>query len=70
VELKAYRVGGKGPARRPGVRDRLLILKKPFDAIDVYQLTSALTIKWEMTKQAAFKMSSLEQAVEEGTRER
>src|SRR5580704_7058200 len=54
---------------RLDVRDRLLILKKPFDAIEVYQFASALTSKWEMTKQAAFKMSSLEQAVEERTRE-
>jgi diguanylate cyclase (GGDEF)-like protein/PAS domain S-box-containing protein len=54
---------------RLDVRDRLLILKKPFDAIEVYQFASALTKKWEMTKLAAFKMSSLEQAVEERTRE-
>jgi diguanylate cyclase (GGDEF)-like protein/PAS domain S-box-containing protein len=54
---------------RLDVRDRLLILKKPFDAIEVYQLASSLTTKWEMTKQAAFKMSSLEEAVEERTRE-
>jgi len=51
------------------VRDRLLILKKPFDPIEVYQLASALTTKWQMTEQAAFKMSSLEEAVEERTRE-
>jgi diguanylate cyclase (GGDEF)-like protein len=54
---------------RLDVRDRLLILKKPFDAIEVYQLASTLTMKWEMTQQAAFKMSSLEQAVEKRTRE-
>src|SRR2546422_4486754 len=54
---------------RLDVRDRLLILKKPFDAIEVYQLAHALTTKWEMTTQAAFKMSRLEQAVAERTRE-
>jgi CheY-like chemotaxis protein len=54
---------------RLDVRDRLLIPKKPFDAIEVYQFANALTTKCEMTKQAAFKMSSLEQAVEERTRE-
>jgi diguanylate cyclase (GGDEF)-like protein/PAS domain S-box-containing protein len=54
---------------RLDVRDRLLILKKPFDAIEVYQFASSLTTKWEMTKQAAFKMSTLEEAVEERTRE-
>jgi diguanylate cyclase (GGDEF)-like protein/PAS domain S-box-containing protein len=54
---------------RLDVRDRLLILKKPFDAIEVYQFANALTTKWQMTEQAAFKMSSLEEAVEERTRE-
>jgi diguanylate cyclase (GGDEF)-like protein/PAS domain S-box-containing protein len=54
---------------RLDVRDRLLILKKPFDAIEVYQLACALTMKWEMTKQAAFELNRLEQAVEERTRE-
>jgi diguanylate cyclase (GGDEF)-like protein/PAS domain S-box-containing protein len=51
------------------VRDRLLILKKPFDPIEVYQFASALTTKWQLARQAAFKMNLLEQAVEERTRE-
>src|ERR1700676_498104 len=54
---------------RLDVRDRLLILKKPFDTIEVYQFANALTTKWQMTEQAAFKMSSLEEAVEGRTRE-
>jgi two-component system NtrC family sensor kinase len=54
---------------RLDVRDRLLILKKPFDTIEVYQFANALTTKWQMTEQAAFKMSSLEAAVEQRTRE-
>jgi diguanylate cyclase (GGDEF)-like protein/PAS domain S-box-containing protein len=54
---------------RLDVRDRLLILKKPFDTIEVYQFANALTTKWEMTEQAAFKMNSLEEAVEQRTRE-
>ncbi|NWB45510.1 putative bifunctional diguanylate cyclase/phosphodiesterase [Pseudomonas gingeri] len=49
--------------------DRLLILKKPFDAIEIRQLASALTVKWQMTEDAALKMDQLEQAVEERTRE-
>ena len=54
---------------RLDVRDRLLILKKPFDAIEVYQFANALTTKWQMTEQAAFKMNRLEEAVEARTRE-
>src|SRR5919197_1744915 len=37
---------------RLDVRDRLLILKKPFEAVEVYQLAHALTTKWDMTRQA------------------
>ena len=54
--------------QRLDVRDRLLILKKPFDPIEVYQFANALTTKWQMTEQAAFKMERLEHAVEERTR--
>jgi diguanylate cyclase (GGDEF)-like protein/PAS domain S-box-containing protein len=54
---------------RLDVRDRLLVLKKPFDTIEVYQLANALTAKWQMTEQAAFKMGALEEAVAERTRE-
>ena len=54
---------------RLDARDRLLVLKKPFDPIEVSQLASALTVKWQMTEDAAFKMNLLEQAVEERTRE-
>jgi diguanylate cyclase (GGDEF)-like protein/PAS domain S-box-containing protein len=50
-------------------RDRLLILKKPFDPVEVYQLANALTTKRKLSEQAAFKMSTLEEAVEERTRE-
>ncbi|MBV4477113.1 GGDEF/EAL domain-containing response regulator [Pseudomonas botevensis] len=51
------------------LNDRLLILKKPFDAIEIRQMASALTVKWQMTEDAALKMSQLEQAVEARTRE-
>jgi diguanylate cyclase (GGDEF)-like protein/PAS domain S-box-containing protein len=54
---------------RLDVRDRLLILKKPFDAIEVYQFASALTAKWTRTEQAAFKMNNLEEAVAQRTQE-
>ena len=50
-------------SERLDLGDRLLILKKPFDNVEAYQLASALTMKWEMTQQAEAKMSSLEEAV-------
>ncbi|MFZ2853011.1 MAG: diguanylate cyclase, partial [Rhodocyclaceae bacterium] len=51
--------------RRLDVGDRLLILKKPFDAIEISQLASALSAKWQTTQQAALKMAGLEAAVEQ-----
>ena len=54
---------------RLNVADRLLILKKPFDAIEVRQLASALTAKWQMARQAALKMAGLEEAVRTRTAE-
>lgn len=52
---------------RLDARDRLLILKKPFDSVEVRQLANALTAKWEMTQQAALHIDSLEAMVEERT---
>ncbi|WP_085655970.1 EAL domain-containing protein [Pseudomonas sp. B11(2017)] len=55
--------------RRLDLGDRLLILKKPFDAIEIRQMASALTVKWQMTEDAALKLNQLEQAVQARTRE-
>ncbi|UUZ65631.1 response regulator [Polaromonas sp. P1-6] len=52
---------------RLDVQDRLLILKKPFDMIEISQLARTLTAKWELAQQAALQMNSLEEAVEELT---
>lgn len=50
-----------------GRRDGLLILKKPFDAVEALQLTHALTEKWALHQQARRKLETLEQAVTERT---
>src|SRR5439155_12570215 len=55
--------------RRLGDDDRLLILKKPFDNAEVYQLASALTEKWRLGAQARWKMSDLEEMVSRRTAE-
>src|ERR1035437_8058979 len=54
---------------RLDARDRLLILKKPFDSIEVRQLAATLTAKWEMTRQAVVRLAGLEEAVAERTQE-
>ncbi len=55
--------------RRLGHTDRLLILKKPFDSIEVRQITAALTRKWELAQQARWRMHQLESMVEQRTAE-
>lgn len=52
-----------------GVEDRLLVLKKPFDNIEVSQLAGALTTKWDVTRRAELKVQRLETAVLERTSE-
>src|SRR5712692_8936046 len=46
-----------------GVSDRLVILKKPFDNVEVLQLANALTEKWRLLQYAKLKIDGLEQAV-------
>jgi CheY-like chemotaxis protein len=49
---------------RLGQSDRLLILKKPFDNIEVLQLASALTEKWNLTEAASRRLRELEALLE------
>jgi two-component system NtrC family sensor kinase len=53
--------------KRLDARDRLLILKKPFDNIEVRQLANALTAKWQMTRDLAGHIDTLEATVLERT---
>ncbi|MBT9555606.1 MAG: EAL domain-containing protein [Myxococcales bacterium] len=54
---------------RLGTCDRLLILKKPFDTVEVAQLARALTEKWQLARHAHLKLAQLQSMVEEHTRE-
>jgi diguanylate cyclase len=56
-------------AVRLGLSDRLLILKKPFDPVEVTQLATALSEKWSLRCAARLKMDELEKMVETRTRE-
>jgi PAS domain S-box-containing protein len=49
--------------------ERVLILKKPFDTIEVLQLAHALTEKWSLLQTSRRNMQELEAAVEVRTRE-
>jgi PAS domain S-box-containing protein len=50
-----------------GRSDRLLILKKPFDTVEVLQLVTALTEKWRLTRQVRQHVQELEQTVSHRT---
>ncbi len=53
--------------KKLGHSDRLVILKKPFDNIEVLQLATALTEKWCLYQQAKCKLDDLERMVRERT---
>jgi PAS domain S-box-containing protein len=55
--------------KRLGYSDSMLILKKPFDNIEVIQLAHALARKWLLTRQAEAKMADLNLMVAERTAE-
>lgn len=44
-------------------RDRWLVLKKPFDKVEVLQLAQALTEKWHLTRLARLQRATLEEQV-------
>jgi PAS domain S-box-containing protein len=52
-----------------GDTDRMVILKKPFDMIEVTQLARALTEKWRLGQRAKQKISILEDLAEKGASE-
>lgn len=54
-------------ALSPG--DRLLILKKPFDAVEVRQLAASLTTKWNLGRAAEHSQRDLELQVDERTQQ-
>lgn len=53
--------------RRLGGSDRLVILKKPFDNVEVLQLAASLTKKWELNKQAELRLEEMERRVRDRT---
>lgn len=54
---------------RFGPTDRVLILKKPFDRIEVLQLAQTLSEKWRLTREAKQRMLKLDDLVRVRTRE-
>src|SRR5271156_2030355 len=53
--------------KRLGYSDRLVILKKPFDTIEVLQLAISMTEKWRLYQAAKLHLDDLEKLVQERT---
>ena len=45
-------------------RDRWLVLKKPFDKIEILQLAQSLTEKWSLTRAARVQLAAVEKELE------
>jgi len=54
--------------QRLGRTSHFLVLKKPFDIIEVRQLAASLTEKWEQARAARFKLDDMQRMVEERAR--
>jgi two-component system, NtrC family, sensor kinase len=48
-----------------GVSDRLLILKKPFDNIEIIQIAHNLTEKWKLVRLSKLKIDEMEKIIQE-----
>jgi signal transduction histidine kinase len=53
--------------RKLGYSDRLVILKKPFDTVEVLQLAVSMTEKWRLYQQTKLYLNDLERIVHERT---
>ena len=53
--------------RELGYSDRLIILKKPFDKIEVLQLAISMTERWRLYQQAKLRLDDLEKMVQQRT---
>ncbi len=56
-------------AKTIGNTDQMLVLKKPFDNVEVLQMAHALSRKWELTQIARRQMGELEALVDQRTAE-
>ncbi|HWD92790.1 MAG TPA: response regulator [Verrucomicrobiae bacterium] len=55
--------------QRLGQSDNLLILKKPFETVEVLQMVHALSQKWRLGRQAKLRMDDLDRMVRQRTAE-
>ena len=51
--------------RQLNARDRLLIIKKPFDPVEVWQAASMFSAKWSLAREAESRLAALERMLGE-----
>jgi len=56
-------------SRKFGRTDNLLILKKPFETVEVLQMANALAEKWKLGRKAKLRMDELDGMVQQRTKE-
>jgi DNA-binding LytR/AlgR family response regulator len=56
----------KGTVSKLGYLDRMVVLKKPWENIEVLQLAVAMTEKWRLSQQSELRMANLEKIIEAG----
>lgn len=56
-------------SKQLGCMDRWLILKKPFDNVEVRQLASSLTEKWDLALKSELKLQELERTIGKANRQ-
>lgn len=55
--------------KKTGGTDNLMIIKKPFDIVEIQQVTYALTKKWKMSQEIKAHVLNLEKTIKERTRD-
>jgi two-component system, sensor histidine kinase and response regulator len=53
--------------RKLGYSEQMVVLKKPFDGIEVLQMTIAMTKKWQLNLQAKHRLDAVEKIAETRT---
>ncbi len=56
-------------SKKLGLTDRLLILKKPFDPVEITQIATSMSEKWSLKRTAELNMDQLEHMVQDSTAE-
>lgn len=57
-------------AQQLGISDQLLIIKKPFEAIEIRQIASCLVKKWNLNRQVIYQCEFLDNLVREKIKEK